>query len=101
LPNYRCYFNRKAEAPQVFSVDEGDQSTETNVLGWVTHSCDGKTEYFPGVKVNPDTPTVVFHVEDAVMRLEHGWAHFYRDPDAYLAKVTEATNKRLGEMEVY
>ena len=29
--DYRIYFNRKNEAPQVFSVDCGDQSTEINV----------------------------------------------------------------------
>jgi hypothetical protein len=31
---YRVYFNRRSEAPQIWSVDEGDQTTEINVQ-WV------------------------------------------------------------------
>lgn len=28
---YRVYYNRKREAPQVWSIDEGDQTSEINV----------------------------------------------------------------------
>lgn len=34
---YRVYFNRAEDAPQVWSIDEGDTSTEINVLGVVTY----------------------------------------------------------------
>ncbi len=32
---YRVYFNRELEWPQCWSVDEGDQSTEINVTGFI------------------------------------------------------------------
>lgn len=30
---YRWYYNRASEAPQVWSLDDGDQATEINVIG--------------------------------------------------------------------
>jgi hypothetical protein len=34
VKKWRVYFNRRREAPQVWSVDEGDQTSEVNVQ-WV------------------------------------------------------------------
>lgn len=85
MASYRVYFNRKAEAPQVWSFDEGEQTTETNVIGIETHGPSLKSEYFPGVRVNPDTPSALFHIERARVHMIHGVAHFYReDGDDYL-----------------
>jgi hypothetical protein len=42
MKTYRVYFNRRSEAPQVWSVDEGTQASEINVQ-WVS---------FDGVSIN-------------------------------------------------
>lgn len=34
---YRVYFNREREWPQCWSIDEGDQTTEINVVGFALH----------------------------------------------------------------
>ena len=36
---YRVYFNRELEWPQCWSVDEGDQTSEVNVVGFVIEGC--------------------------------------------------------------
>lgn len=41
---YRIYFNRLNEAPLIWSVDEGDQTTEINVMGISLHGCDVETK---------------------------------------------------------
>lgn len=96
--NYRVYFNRKNEAPQVFSVDEGDQSTEINVARVEGDRVSFRFHYDPAVKVNPDTPTAWMVVEYATLQVRNGCAHFSHDPDWRLPKITEETNKRLDEL---
>lgn len=53
--NYRLYFNRKNECPQVWSIDEGDQSSEVNVQWFSLLGCTAASIYNHGV-ANEDTP---------------------------------------------
>lgn len=82
MPDYRIYFNRKAEAPQVWSIDEGNQRSEFNVVDFKIHKV---SMVEPGadfsVKVNQDTPTVWIWVRRAVMEMRQGVAHFFHDQD--------------------
>ncbi len=43
MKNYRCYYNRASEAPQVWSIDEGTQASEINVSKVVLLGCDVTT----------------------------------------------------------
>lgn len=82
--DYRIFFNRRAEAPQVWSVDEGDQTSEINVSDFKIHHI---VLVEPGadfsVKVNPDTPTVWINVRSAVLHMKQGIAHFFPDENSY------------------
>lgn len=74
---FRVYFNRKREAPQVWSIDEGDQSTEVNVINfrlgpWVT----AEGEY-NGQRVNDTTPSALMLVEAKGYRIVDGIAVFF------------------------
>jgi hypothetical protein len=51
---YRIYFNRKEEAPQVWSVDQGNQKSEINVSS-VTLQVPSVFRYSGGER-NNDTP---------------------------------------------
>lgn len=74
---YRFYFNRHAEAPQVWSVDEGDQTTEVNVKQVVCYV--KATSHYNGTKVNPDSPSAWFEVENARLSIIGGVAHIHAD----------------------
>jgi hypothetical protein len=92
LPTYRIYFNRKREAPQVWSYDEGDQRSEVNIIDYKLHNIsliEPGADF--GVKVNPDTPTVWLIVHRASVQMREGVAHFFHDPH-------HAINKRLEEL---
>lgn len=58
---YRIYFNRKKDAPQVWSVDEGSQESEINVREVRLHGVFAKFVYLGG-EPNPDTPVAVCEV---------------------------------------
>lgn len=111
MPDYRIYFNRKAEFPQVWSFDEGDQTSEVNIVDFKCHDI---TMVEPGadfaVKVNPDTPTVWINVRRATVQMRAGVAHFFRDtnwrvpridvrtPEQIYADNERETDARLGEL---
>ncbi len=78
--NYRCYFNRASEFPTVWSIDEGDQSTEINVTDIKINSgCTAETHYDRTVKPNNDTATAWFTVPNAVLEIRDCVAHFFPD----------------------
>lgn len=58
---YRVYFNRHADAPLVWSVDEGTQETEINVRRVVLRGIYGRTVY--GVGDNTDSPSVWLEIQ--------------------------------------
>lgn len=77
---YRVYFNHELEWPQAWSVDEGEQSTEINVCGFVLHcgvTADSHT--LPSeekAKSNrQDKPFAWIEVEGR-MEIRQGIAHF-------------------------
>lgn len=74
--NYRYYFNRKNEAPQVWSVDEGTQGSEINVTKIICH-VPSESFFDLSIKVNRDTPTAWFEVKNAILKVRKGVAHFY------------------------
>lgn len=63
MPGYRIYFNRRNEAPQIWSVDEGSQASEINVsevriIGCIARTCADLEE-----TVNRDRPKGWIEVE--------------------------------------
>jgi len=103
MPNWRVYFNRKNEAPQIWSVDEGDQTSEINVKDWKLHRCDADSREDLSVKVNPDTPTAWVEVIHATRQIIHGVAHFFHDDNWRVPKLTpaqteEETKRRINEL---
>ncbi len=58
---FRIYFNRHSDFPLVWSVDQGDQSTEINVKRVVTRGVRTYTD--GGVGDNVNSPTVWIVVE--------------------------------------
>lgn len=59
---YRMYFNRHADFPLVWSVDDGDQATEQNVSKIVLRGVFARTVY-GGKGDNINSPNVWIEVE--------------------------------------
>jgi hypothetical protein len=105
MPNWRVYFNRRNEAPQIWSIDEGDQTSETNVKDWKLHRCDADSHEDLSVKPNPDTPTAWVEVIHATMQIIHGVAHFFHDenwrvPKLAPAKLTPAQEEEENQRRI-
>lgn len=64
---YRIYFNKKADFPLVWSVDEGTQATERIVRKVVTRNVRTFTDSGPGDNIN--SPTVWISVEDGHLQI--------------------------------
>lgn len=79
MPSYRVYFNRKAEFPQVWSVDEGAQGSEVNIISYELHRVNAISRYDSSTTPNPDTPSAWLEINYAVMELKGGVAHFFHD----------------------
>ncbi len=73
MRRYRVYFNRANEAPQVWSVDEGDQGSEINVAEVRLVNCTAETKCDLGMQVNPDHPKAWIEVF-GTLRIEEGVA---------------------------
>lgn len=69
---YRVYFNRSREAPQVWSIDEGDQSSEINVQHVVIQG--GAISKWNKSKPNDSSPSAWFEVE-GFLRIAGGIAY--------------------------
>lgn len=59
---YRVFFNRLSEAPQVWSVDEGDQSSEINVSAVSLVRCSAETKFNPAETDTLNKPKAWFEV---------------------------------------
>lgn len=83
MRQFRAYFNRHAEAPQVCSIDEGEQTTEINVIGIrILPGVTCVSHYLP-LKPGQDplnTPSFWLQIECDHMEVLHGWA-FFRGPE--------------------
>jgi hypothetical protein len=100
---FRVYWNRRAEKPCVWSVDDGSQDGEINVQAIKLHRCDVESHWDPDVPKNPDTPSAWFTITNAIMRMEHGVANFFRDPSFQYPRLTpaqeeEETKRRINEL---
>lgn len=76
MVTWRIYFNRHREAPQVWSIDQGDQSSEVNVQKVVCIGCYLESEY-NGTPANENTPSALFRVSADSLRIDNGQAIFY------------------------
>jgi len=76
---YRVYFNRALEAPQCWSVDEGTQDSEINVIGFRIVGAEASSKTLaPGTKVDHhNTPFAWLEVLARELVLENGVAVFY------------------------
>ena len=81
MATYRVYYNRRREAPQIVSFDEGDQSTEINVCAVRFHRVSAVSHWDPNTPPNQDTPSFWLEVFHAVVQVREGTAHFFHDPD--------------------
>lgn len=59
---FRVYFNRWNEAPQVWSIDEGDQASEINVRAVSMHHCDMESKTNPAETDIENKPKAWFEV---------------------------------------
>ena len=79
---YRLYFNRCEDFPQIWSIDEGDISTEVNVsgfgLGPGVGARDGCAPDFAAIDVVREPKAWVVIEADRVL-VERGVALFRRD----------------------
>jgi hypothetical protein len=78
MPLYRLYFNRCEDFPQIWSIDEGDISTEVNVIGV---KAVGRVEFTSGraerfAEVSAREPKAWVTVDAGSLRVEEGWAVF-------------------------
>lgn len=78
--NYRVYYNRTAEFPQCWSVDEGDQTTELNVSSFELHSVSAESHLDLSIKPNKDTPSAWITILYAKLEVRGGVAMFFHDP---------------------
>lgn len=72
MRRYRIYFNRLNEAPQVWSVDEGDQATEINVIAVCLLYCEVRT-YTNLAEIDEASPKAWIEVM-GTLRVEGGVA---------------------------
>lgn len=70
---YRAYFNRLNEAPQVWSVDEGDQSSEINVTAVSFRNCEVISRTNLGETDIENKPKAWFQAR-GTLRIERGEA---------------------------
>lgn len=73
---FRAYFNRKREAPQVWSIDEGSQSSEVNVKAFFADDCAIHSRY-NGDAVNDDSPSAWLEIDAEGYAIAGGVAMFY------------------------
>ena len=64
---YRIYFNRRSDAPLVWSVDEGSQETEINVSR--VEILTPIKSFYNGKTPNPDSPVAWFETDGILARV--------------------------------
>lgn len=79
---YRVYYNRRAEAPFIWSIDAGTLETEIKVKSVQFHKVVAETGENTAIRVNdPDNPKVFFIVRYATLTIKDGHACFFADPN--------------------
>jgi hypothetical protein len=77
---FRVYFNRHSEFPQIWSVDEGTQESEINVIGFVIHRGCYLESRYNGDKPNDDSPCAWIEVQANDYYIKGGIVHFVMHP---------------------
>ncbi len=73
---YRIYYNRREDAPWVWSFDQGTQATERLLVGYRLHGVDVRNGQ--DLDVAGDTaPRVWIEFEAETVRIDAGVARFY------------------------
>jgi len=76
---FRVYFNRKREAPQIWSIDEGTQATEVNVINFqLLPGCTAKG-FYTAEPVNDNSPSAYMIVEADYYNVHQGIAYFFKE----------------------
>lgn len=96
--NFRVFYNRRSEAPQIWSIDWGSQSTELNVIGFRLHRCGAESKWDPNTPPNRDTPSAWLEITHAKLELKDGVAHFFHDLDSLEPMIEAEVNARLREL---
>jgi len=78
---YRVYFNRKREAPQVWSIDEGNQASEVNVIAFHVYPGCTVGSRFNGEPANDNSPSAWIEVVCDNLVLRNGVAYFMKRPN--------------------
>lgn len=81
MKTYRVYFNRELDFPQAWSVDEGDQTSEVNVIGFQILGADCFAKVLPPaerVGLDPKKSPLAWLQVYGVLRLDGGLAVFTR-----------------------
>jgi hypothetical protein len=74
---FRVYFNRKREAPQVWSIDEGSQDSEVNLTAFVIGPGCISTSRYSGEPANDDSPSAWIEVLACGFEVTRGAAYFF------------------------
>ena len=78
--NYRVYYNRHSDFPLIWSVDEGDQSTEKNFKKVEFHKVVAETGIDESVpNGDKERPRVFFVVRYANLVVTNNEAHLFHD----------------------
>lgn len=72
---FRAYFNRRSDAPRVWSVDEGTQESEINVISFFADGCAVRSRY-NGEVPNENMPVAWMEIEAERMEVAGGVARF-------------------------
>ena len=78
MKHFRAYFNRHREQPQVWSIDEGDQSTEINVSSFAVNAGCIVASRYNGDKPNEDSPSAWIEIHADYYYIVDGAVHFAR-----------------------
>jgi hypothetical protein len=76
---YRLYFNRKSEFPCCWSVDEGTQETETNIIGFVLDGVRAESQVMTTAErgiLDPNNVPFAWMNVTGRLRLQAGLAYF-------------------------
>lgn len=76
---YRVYFNRKSEWPTIWSIDEGAQTSEINVQGFVLEDVRAESHNLPEeqlVSANHLNTPAAWITVTATLHIESGIAYF-------------------------
>ncbi len=88
---YRIYYNRTAEYPLIWSIDQGTQETEINVKAIKLHRCNLTTGGDPTApRVSKDVPCVWFEVWHATLVVKDDIALFFHNPDWRVPRIADS-----------